>query len=180
MHHNSPSLLWAPVVAPWHIIFTLYSLPAYFNKTTVFTPVAIPSYWPRLFLVSANPTGPYKEMPPLTSPSGCDSCLCLTQKISELEGKIAVLYQIKDDEQLLDSLVTTGPAFTSSTAGEMVLTVPCLNLSATQPPNHWFKLGAKPKAPATSTPSQKEPWTTAHRGKHSRKLLSCLHPPQAL
>ena len=59
-------------------------------------------------------------------------------------------------------------------------TVPCLDLSAAQSPNHWFKLGAKPKAPASSTPNQKEPWTTAHRGKHGGKLPPRLHPPQAL
>ena len=103
-----------------------------------------------------------------------------TQKISELEGRISVLYQIQHDEQLLDSLVTMGPAAASSTASEMDSTVPCLDLSAAQPPNHWIKLGAKPKAPASSTPSQKELWTAARRGKHSGKLLSCLHPLQAL
>ena len=31
-----------------------------------------------------------------------------------------------------------------------------------------------------STLSQKEPWTAARRGKHGRKLLSRLHPPEAL
>ncbi|KAI4811250.1 hypothetical protein KUCAC02_014164 [Chaenocephalus aceratus] len=40
-------------------------------------------------------------MPPLTSLSGCGGCLCMSQKFSELEGRISMLYQIRDDEQML-------------------------------------------------------------------------------
>lgn len=50
-------------------------------------------------------------MPLVTSPSGCDNCLHPTQKISELEGRIFILYQIKGKEWILDSLITTGPAW---------------------------------------------------------------------
>ena len=40
-------------------------------------------------------------MPPLTSPSGCNSCLRLTQKILEFEGRVPILYHLKDEEQTL-------------------------------------------------------------------------------
>ncbi|KAG7266726.1 hypothetical protein CRUP_006272 [Coryphaenoides rupestris] len=52
---------------------------------------------------------PSVVMPPLTSPSGCDSCLRLTQKVTELEGRISVLHQIRDDELILDSLFSVCP-----------------------------------------------------------------------
>jgi len=45
-------------------------------------------------------------MSSLASPSGCDSCLRLTQKVAELEGRISVLHQIRDDELILDSLLS--------------------------------------------------------------------------
>ncbi|KAL6484101.1 hypothetical protein MHYP_G00089740 [Metynnis hypsauchen] len=46
-------------------------------------------------------------MPPLSSPAGCDGCAQLSLKILELEEIISVLYQIKDDDDLLDSLLAT-------------------------------------------------------------------------
>lgn len=123
-------------------------------------------------------------MRPLTSPPGCDSCLRLTQKISELEGRISILYQIQDEERLLDSLVTFGPAVTTTTARDLDLTTPCLDAAATTATltNHWAQLGAKPKVRSlnSSTPCQSEPWNLASRGKHGGKLLQCPEYPPAL
>ncbi|KAK1878943.1 Transcription elongation factor GreA [Dissostichus eleginoides] len=116
-------------------------------------------------------------MPPLTSTAGCNGCFRLNQKISELEGRISVLHQIRDDEEMLDSLITMGPTATT-TAGELDSTVPWMGVAARS--DHWTVLGAKPKAPVSSTPSQKEPWMDAHRGKHSGKLTCRPTPPQAL
>ncbi|KAK1901178.1 Frizzled-1 [Dissostichus eleginoides] len=110
-------------------------------------------------------------MPPLTSPSGCGGCLRMSQKISELEGRISMLYQIRDDEQILDSLVTIGPAATT-TACELDDTVPWMDVAARS--DHWSQLGAKP------TPSQREPWTDVRRGKHRGKLICRPTPPRAL
>ncbi|KAF3856900.1 hypothetical protein F7725_017623, partial [Dissostichus mawsoni] len=110
-------------------------------------------------------------MPPLTSPSGCGGCLRMSQKISELEGRISMLYQIRDDEQILDSLVTIGPAATT-TACELDDTVPWMDVAARS--DHWSQLGAKP------TPSQREPWTDVRRGKQRGKLICRPTPPRAL
>lgn len=96
-------------------------------------------------------------MPPLTSPSKCDSCPRLTQKISELEERISILYQIKDDERILDSLIAIGPTITTTTTGELDSTVSCVDFAAAQAADHWTQLGANPKALVSSTPSQKEP-----------------------
>lgn len=99
-------------------------------------------------------------MPPLTSQSGCESCSHLTQKISELEGRISVIYQIREGEKTIDSMVSFCPAPT--------MTVPCAVSASTQPGVPWNELGAKPKALANSTPLL-EPWTVAgnHRGRRS-------------
>ena len=50
-----------------------------------------------------------RSLPPLTSPSRCDRCLQLSQTIAGLERCISNLYQIRDEEILLDSLVMVGP-----------------------------------------------------------------------
>lgn len=49
-------------------------------------------------------------MPPLTSPSSSDCCARLNQNIIKLEERIYILYQLREEEHLLDSLVTMGPA----------------------------------------------------------------------
>ena len=45
-------------------------------------------------------------MPSLSGAPGCDSCLLLRQKVVELEVRLANLYQIKLDEQFIDSIVS--------------------------------------------------------------------------
>ncbi|KAI9547175.1 hypothetical protein NQZ68_019996 [Dissostichus eleginoides] len=121
-------------------------------------------------------------MPPLTPPSGCGGCLRISQKISELEGRISMLYQIRYDEQILDSLVTFGPAAASTTACELDSTVPWIDVAGRA--DHWSQLGAKPKDPVSSTLSQKEPWTDVrrrtHHGTHRGKLICRPTPPRAL
>uniref|UniRef100_A0A3B5B1B8 SGNH hydrolase-type esterase domain-containing protein n=1 Tax=Stegastes partitus TaxID=144197 RepID=A0A3B5B1B8_9TELE len=99
-------------------------------------------------------------MPPLTSPSRCTSCLHLSQKISELEWRISTLYQIRDEERSMDSLVTVGPAVGTAAPAELDSTVPCPDSTAPAAV-HWAALGAKPKARACSTPGQEEPWILA-------------------
>lgn len=39
---------------------------------------------------------------------GCDSCVQLGKETMDLEERISILHQIKDDEELIDSLVTVG------------------------------------------------------------------------
>ncbi|KAJ3582775.1 hypothetical protein NHX12_000256 [Muraenolepis orangiensis] len=45
-------------------------------------------------------------MPLLTSPPGCDSCLRLTQKVSELEERISILCRIREDKKTLDHVLS--------------------------------------------------------------------------
>ncbi len=134
-------------------------------------------------------------MAPLTSTHGCDSCLRLTQKVSDLEGRISTLYQLRDEERLIDTLVTVGAPKTNSYTGMMdttvpcadvatsqpaETTVPCTDVATSQPADHWSKMGAKPKFLASSTPSQDSRWTTASRGKHGGKLHHHSPPAQHL
>ncbi len=63
-------------------------------------------------------------MAPLTSPSGCDRCLQLSQTIAELEGRISILHQIRDDKDLIDSLVRVGATAADSAEAELDDTVP--------------------------------------------------------
>lgn len=92
----------------------------------------------------------------------------MSQKISKLEGRIAVLSQLKDDEQIMDSMmVTVGCAVTTSS--ELDSTSPWLEAAPTTAAapgaDHWAKLGdklgAKPKALVSCTPSQSDPWILA-------------------
>ncbi|KAJ8333837.1 hypothetical protein SKAU_G00411560 [Synaphobranchus kaupii] len=128
-------------------------------------------------------------MPPLTSPPGCDACRRLTHKIAELEGRISVLYQIKDDELLLDSLIGAGPGTVAPnvTGGEFDTTVPwnrpnsiavCPDAALVQPDNRWTLQEARPKPAASSTPSRVESWSVVGRGKHGGKRSVYLPPPQ--
>ena len=54
----------------------------------------------------------------LTSPHSCESCAHLSQKIVELDGRINLLHQIKEDENLLDAMVVTAQALTLVTGVE--------------------------------------------------------------
>ncbi|XP_038873908.1 chondroitin sulfate proteoglycan 4 [Salvelinus namaycush] len=60
---------------------------------------------------------------------GCTTCQYLSQRVAELEGRVSVLRQIKEDEELLDSMViqttskiddVTCPWLGTSTSGEPV------------------------------------------------------------
>lgn len=119
-------------------------------------------------------------MPPLTSPAGCGSCFRLTQQSSELQERISILYQIRDEEGIMDSPVTVGCAATTTATSELDSIVPCLDTAAAQAADHWAQLGAKPKFPVSSAPSRREPWTAAGRGNHGGKLLARPYPPQDL
>lgn len=116
-------------------------------------------------------------MPSLSSPPESPYCVCMSQKITELQGRLSLLYQIKEDEQFIDSLVTN---ITNVMAGVENSTGPCP--ANTQPEAPWHQLGAKPKAPICSTPQQTRPWIAApkskHRGRH--RQLSCPLQPQPL
>lgn len=121
-------------------------------------------------------------MHPLTSPSGCDSCLHLSQTVAELQRQMSPLYQIREEERFLDSLFAESVTTTATTAVHsdpailagipqledfMVVTVGApangndTELDATilaalaQPEDHWLQLGAKPKKnfPVLSTPT---------------------------
>ncbi|KAG5261974.1 hypothetical protein AALO_G00290680 [Alosa alosa] len=48
-------------------------------------------------------------MPPLSCAPGCDSCVHLSEKIVELEARIATLHQIEKDEQFLDTILSPEP-----------------------------------------------------------------------
>lgn len=72
----------------------------------------------------------------------------ITATITELEKTISFLYQLREEENRLDSLVTVGPAAATTEALELDLTIPCPNTAADQPQcqDHWTQLGAKPKS----------------------------------
>lgn len=120
-------------------------------------------------------------MAPLTSSSGCDSCAHLADKIVELERRISTLYQIRESEKYMDTIVF-GPAHNDTAAGsasppinEPVTTAHCPVAEVVHPPvtdlvavadppvmepnKSWVRLGARPKVPVSSTPSHHEPWT---------------------
>eukprot|EP00064_Thunnus_orientalis_P005062 superscaffoldBa00000482_g5075 len=84
------------------------------------------------------------------------------RKTLELEGRVSILCQLRDEEQILNSLITMGPTVTTTTARELDSTVPCLDVAAAQAADQWTQLGPKPKALVNSTPSQREPWTAAY------------------
>ncbi|XP_017574663.1 uncharacterized protein LOC108440347 [Pygocentrus nattereri] len=112
-------------------------------------------------------------MAPLSSPAGCSSCLWLSQKVAELEGRISVLHQIKDDEDLLDSMMATSQAISAGLDGSL----PQAAASAAGDEEHWPRLGAKPKAMKVycSTLSQAEPWSVAG-GRSQDGRRSARHP----
>ena len=111
-------------------------------------------------------------MPPLNPLSGCLNCDCLSQKITELEGRISLLHQIKEDEELIDSLVA---ASTNATVGVENFTSLCPAATASsQAEDPWHQLGAKPRALVSSTPHQ--PWTAAPARK--RRGRNRAHPAQ--
>ncbi|KAJ3593651.1 hypothetical protein NHX12_005985 [Muraenolepis orangiensis] len=91
--------------------------------------------------------------------------LRLTQKVSELEGRIYVLYRIREDEKTLDSILSFCPA------PEMGVSVPCVVSAPTQSRNPWDERGAKPRALANST-SLPEPWIEPgnRRGRRSSRV----------
>ncbi len=126
-------------------------------------------------------------MGPLTSPSGCDRCHQLSQTIlsnrrtiAELEGRISILHQLRDEEDFMESLVITvgaaaaaeatldttipvaSPPATAQiapvqTAAPSILAVaqPQSNTQVPQPPSggtedRWLQEGAKPKQPKTA------------------------------
>ena len=103
-------------------------------------------------------------MTSLTLPSGCQSCLCLSKKIAELEQRIPNLSKIQEAEKLLDTIVFGGSAQGTITSAEeqadtastppaaaaAPVTVPA---AVSVPADPWFLLGAKPKSPVScSTP----------------------------
>lgn len=61
-------------------------------------------------------------MPPLTSPPGCNSCLHLSQRIAELEGRVSTVHQSCEDEHHTDSIV----ALATSRLAENYITLPWL------------------------------------------------------
>ncbi|KAG9273559.1 hypothetical protein AMEX_G12727 [Astyanax mexicanus] len=75
-----------------------------------------------------------------SSPTGCSSCLWLSQKVSELEGRISVLHQIRDDEDLLDSMLATSQTISAGLDGSLPRTA-----ASAAREEHWPRLGAKPK-----------------------------------
>ncbi|KAF7647894.1 hypothetical protein LDENG_00164990 [Lucifuga dentata] len=112
----------------------------------------------------------------LNLPSDCQSCIYLGQRISELERRISMLYQIQEAEKLSGTIVFSNGQAITSTTKEMDATVPyhpanssLAAASALKDP--WIQLGAKPKAPISSTPVQHlEPWITV--GHHKRLICS--------
>lgn len=97
-----------------------------------------------------------------------------------MEGrKISILSQIKEDEQLFDSLITIGAA-PKAPDEELDMTVPYQHAVPAQAEDPWILLGAKPKMPVSSTAYQSGPWLIVGRGQHSRKRSSRPHSTQAL
>ena len=119
-------------------------------------------------------------MAPLTSSPSCASCSRLVEKITELEGRISILYHIQEAEQLMDT-ITFGPAITNTNCPrEPDTRLPAATAEVAAPPessviahlrpadspppptsipdDSWLRLGAKPKSLVSSTPSHHESW----------------------
>lgn len=69
-------------------------------------------------------------MEPLTSPHRCEGCLRKSQSIAELERRISNLYWIRNEEMLLDSVVTLG-AGPPASSGELESTFPVIGAAPT-------------------------------------------------
>lgn len=96
---------------------------------------------------------------------------CLTQKISELEWRLYVLYQTWAEERILDPLIVLSHAVSTSLAAQVYFIVPWLDPAKTQGVYHWAQLGVKPKAQVSFIPSQKE--TSWSAGELDDKLFCC-------
>ena len=125
-------------------------------------------------------------MAPLTSP-GCDGCHRLSQRIVELEGRMSTLYQLRQEEHTMDSLVVTlGPAANSTSTDELDTTVPLPSPRNPAIPAaaHWSRLGAKPKALVNFTPApgsrRKESWNTLRKSTQVGKTPCSPPTPLAL
>ncbi len=93
-------------------------------------------------------------MTPLTPPSGCESCFCLSEKISELEQRISMLYKIQKVERYFG--IIFGPVQATTTrAEELVATAPYPADAATSP----AAASTLPTATAPSTASVAAPVT---------------------
>lgn len=116
-------------------------------------------------------------MAPLTSP-GCDSCHWLNQRINELDGRLSVLYQLREEEIMESMVVALVPAANSTSTRELDLTVPlqCLDSTVTSVAAHWSLLGVRPKALANFTPAPR-PRMTPRCGKSSTQLTYIPAPP---
>ncbi|KAF7651136.1 hypothetical protein LDENG_00115750 [Lucifuga dentata] len=96
-------------------------------------------------------------MAPLISPPGCVNCSHLADQVAELQRRISMLYQIREAEKQMDTIIfDAGPS------------------SINIPDEPWIQLGAKPKALVGSTPSHDEHWTLvdacSRRGRHSSRV----------
>lgn len=62
-------------------------------------------------------------MPPLISPSVCDSCLRLSQTVEELQRRMSSLYQVREVERFLDSLFAENVTTTVPTVVQLDLAI---------------------------------------------------------
>lgn len=133
-----------------------------------------------------------RTMPPLSFSPHCAGCHQLTKKIAKLEGQISCLYQIQEDEQLLDSLAAE--AAEASHFPDNNITLPWLGPSGIAKPLQPIAQSSmrmsrtnlswvlKPKIRICSTPAPSEPWTVIQDNKRqgknpSRTPLSRSTPP---
>lgn len=68
----------------------------------------------------------------LTPPYGCDGCLQKSQSITELERRISDLYWIRDEEKLLDPVITLGAGPPVNLA-ELDSTIPAMDAALPDP-----------------------------------------------
>ncbi|KAF7656076.1 hypothetical protein LDENG_00046720 [Lucifuga dentata] len=87
-----------------------------------------------------------------------------------------MLHQIQEAEKLSGTIVFSNGQAIASNTKEMDTTAPyrpadSSSAAASTPKDPWIQLGAKPKAPISSTPVQQlEPWITV--GHHKRRICS--------
>nr|XP_054587158.1 uncharacterized protein LOC129152925 [Nothobranchius furzeri] len=117
----------------------------------------------------------------LTCSPGCVGCVRLSQKVVELEKRISTLHQIHDHERDVDTIfsrtfattdgaqladaVSCQPGANSISGSPSRLGVPgaCTAFAAEE--ERWLQLGAKPKAPLSSTPLLQGAWVKVGSGK---------------
>ncbi|KAK7891097.1 hypothetical protein WMY93_023060 [Mugilogobius chulae] len=128
-------------------------------------------------------------MHPLTCSSSCESCVGLSQRVTELEHQISTLFVKIQEERDVDIIL--GKTIRSANSAQLADTAQYSTGEATgstssdpsvprpvSEERNWLQQGARPKAPISSTPVQSNPWIEVGprkgRGKRASRSYSTV------